>query len=90
MRLQVSDQQRRVVITESQHSVIVRDGENRIVVQHGLVGPVGPQGPSGSSQIGGYEPVISNIQDGDVLAFSGSSQRWINRPQVQLTDGGNF
>lgn len=51
-------------------------------------GPQGPQGPPGNASIGGYDVNIEDVASGDVLAFSGSS--WINKPQEQLTDGGNF
>lgn len=54
----------------------------------GPQGIQGPQGEPGDSGIGGYGFNIENIAADDVLAFSGTA--WVNRPQVRLTDGGNF
>lgn len=48
----------------------------------------GVSGPAGPNAIGGYGFNISNLQADDVLAFGGTA--WINRPQTQITDGGNF
>lgn len=46
------------------------------------------QGPPGPSTIGGFGVVVSNIGDDDVLAVKNGT--WVNKPQTQLTDGGNF
>lgn len=55
----------------------------------GAQGPAGPQGPAGSStQVGGYNVVMVGGDPDDLLSFTGSA--WTNKPQVQVTDGGNF
>lgn len=33
---------------------------------------------------------VSNPADGDVLRYSGSTQKWQNSPEKLITDGGNF
>lgn len=52
------------------------------------VGPQGPKGDDSNGKLGGYPVVLSNPQDLDVLQFQ--SQEWVNNPQANLTDGGNF
>lgn len=52
------------------------------------VGPQGPKGDDSNGMIGGYPVNLSNPQDFDVLQFQ--SQSWVNNPQTNLTDGGNF
>jgi len=74
-------------------SIIVQDQNNILVnvtptpsqvinIDRGLVGPTGP------NAIGGYGFNISNLQPYDALMFGGSS--WVNTPQTEITDGGNF
>lgn len=48
----------------------------------------GPQGPAGPNSIGGYGFTIVGPQAGDILGFNGTT--WYNRPQITVTDGGNF
>ena len=91
---------------QPQSSVVIVDGnsvsidivnEQLIDIEVSLVnaGPQGPQGPQGAkgdpgdtNSIAGYPVVISDPSTYDVIAFSGGS--FINRPQVDLTDGGNY
>lgn len=54
----------------------------------GEVGPAGPAGPAGSANIGGYPVSMSGGDPDDLLSFTGSV--WTNKPQAQVTDGGNF
>ena len=55
----------------------------------GAQGPAGPQGPAGSgTTIGGYNVNMVGGDPDDLLSFTGSA--WTNKPQVQVTDGGNF
>lgn len=55
----------------------------------GIQGVVGPQGPAGSgTTIGGYDVTMVGGQENDLLSFTGAV--WTNRPQTQVTDGGNF
>jgi hypothetical protein len=42
----------------------------------------------GAGLVGGFPVQISAPGNGDVLAFQGSV--WINNPQTNITDGGNF
>ena len=51
-------------------------------------GAKGDTGDSGPNAIGGFDVEVSTPENGDVLAFS--SNRWVNSPQSNLTDGGNF
>ena len=51
-------------------------------------GAKGDTGDSGPNAIGGFDIEVSMPGNGDVLAFS--SNRWVNNPQSNLTDGGNF
>ena len=51
-------------------------------------GRVGPPGPAGPNTIGGYPISISGAQNYDALMFV--SNEWVNIPQVEITDGGNF
>jgi len=48
----------------------------------------GVQGPSGSNIIGGYPVVIADAQNYDALMFL--QNQWVNIPQVEIADGGNF
>lgn len=54
----------------------------------GPQGPEGPQGPAGETTLGGYPAVIVSASAGDVLGFNGAA--WYNRPDTDVTDGGNF
>jgi hypothetical protein len=38
--------------------------------------------------LGGYPVVLAGVQITDVLTFRASA--WVNTPQIQLSDGGNF
>jgi hypothetical protein len=64
---------------------VVPTPNNVIQLNRGIVGPVGP---SGESNIGGYPIVITDANDRDVLMWMGGD--WINVPQTEVTDGGNF
>ena len=48
----------------------------------------GVQGPSGTDSIGGYPVSVSNPQNLDALMFNNNA--WINIPQTEISDGGNF
>lgn len=54
----------------------------------GPQGPAGPQGPSGTAEIGGYPVSITGAQNYDALMFLNNA--WINIPQTEISDGGNF
>jgi hypothetical protein len=64
---------------------VVPTPDNVIQLNRGIVGPVGP---SGESTIGGYPVDLTAAQDYDVLMFLGGE--WVNTPQTEITDGGNF
>ena len=66
-------------------AVVVPTPDNVIQLNRGIVGPVGP---SGESNIGGYPITITEAQDYDVLMWLGGE--WVNTPQTEITDGGNF
>lgn len=48
----------------------------------------GVQGPSGNDNIGGYPVVVTSAQNYDALMFL--NNKWINNPQTEITDGGNY
>lgn len=48
----------------------------------------GVQGPSGNESIGGYPVSITGAQNYDALMFV--SNEWVNIPQTEIADGGNF
>jgi hypothetical protein len=51
-------------------------------------GVAGPAGPPGDNFIGGYPVNITAAQPRDVLMFG--TNEWVNTPQTEITDGGNF
>jgi hypothetical protein len=48
----------------------------------------GVQGPSGGDFIGGYPVSIEEAQNFDALMFL--NNQWVNIPQTEIADGGNF
>ena len=48
----------------------------------------GVQGPSGNNNIGGYPVKITDANQYDVLMFGVGE--WVNTPQTEIADGGNF
>jgi hypothetical protein len=56
--------------------------QQTISISRGLVGPPGP------NTIGGYPINISDAKRYDVLMFG--TNEWVNTPQTEITDGGNF
>ena len=48
----------------------------------------GVQGPSGNDNIGGYPVNITSANPYDVLMFGVGE--WVNTPQTEIADGGNF
>lgn len=59
-----------------------------IQVNRGVVGPVGPPGPPGPNTIAGYPINMTNVQPYDVVMFG--TGEWVNTPQTEIADGGNF
>ena len=53
-----------------------------IQVSRGVAGPPGP------NTIGGYPISITSAQNYDALMFL--SNQWVNIPQTEISDGGNF
>jgi hypothetical protein len=49
---------------------------------------VGIQGPAGKTNIGDLPVVITSPQENDLIQLKSSS--WVNVPQANLVDGGNF
>lgn len=48
----------------------------------------GIPGPAGPNAIGGYPIVITDAQNYDALMFV--ANEWVNIPQTEIADGGNF
>ena len=53
-----------------------------IQINRGVAGPPGP------NTIGGYPININAVQPHDVLMFG--TNEWVNTPQTEIADGGNF
>jgi len=51
-------------------------------------GAAGPAGPPGPNTIGGYPISIAAAANYDALMFV--SNQWVNVPQTEIADGGNF
>lgn len=49
---------------------------------------MGRSGPAGPNAIGGYPIAITGAQNYDALMFV--SNQWVNIPQTEIADGGNF
>lgn len=64
---------------------VVPTPSNVISLNRGIVGPAGP---SGESNIGGYPISIAGVQNYDALMWLDGE--WVNVPQIEITDGGNF
>lgn len=79
--VQGATDQQRVVVEHGEQTLLIRGAEQRIQVSVN-------SGPGGSSGLGGYGVHITDVAVGDVISFNG--QMFINRRQVDLTDGGNF
>lgn len=56
-----------------------------IQISRGVQGPAGPAGPN---EIGGYPINITGATQYDVLMFGVGE--WVNTPQTEIADGGNF
>ena len=50
----------------------------------------GLKGLDGEANLGGYPISLSSVQANDILYFDGTSSVWKNKPDTNLTDGGNF
>lgn len=48
----------------------------------------GVRGADGGDKIGGYPVAITSAQQYDVLMFG--VNEWVNTPQTEIADGGNF
>jgi hypothetical protein len=48
----------------------------------------GVKGADGGDNIGGYPVVITAVQPQDVIMFG--VNEWVNTPQTEIADGGNF
>lgn len=83
----------RVTIEDAGTAVEVKTIKQNVDVQdvgvQGAKGDQGAQGVPGPNQIGGYVIEITTPQAGDLLQFNAGS-KWVNSPQANITDGGNF
>jgi hypothetical protein len=88
-----------VIINDSNVSIDITKQEPAVIevslVNAGPIGPQGPQGekgdkgdPGDTNYIAGYPVVISDPSTYDVIAFADGA--FINRPQTDITDGGNY
>lgn len=88
VNVQVQDPNNLKVVVQNPaaiNAVVTPLPNNVISLNRGIVGPVGP---SGESNIGGYPIAITGAQNRDVLMWM--SGEWVNVPQLEITDGGNF
>lgn len=67
---------------------VVPTATQTIQINRGVQGPQGPAGPPGPNTIGGYPINITSAQQYDVLMFG--VNQWVNTPQTEIADGGNF
>ncbi|MFM1800976.1 MAG: hypothetical protein RJA81_328 [Planctomycetota bacterium] len=59
----------------------------------GVPGPQGPQGEAGAGVTMLHQlsdTAISHPSHNDMLSYDQSSQKWVNRPEQAILDGGNF
>jgi hypothetical protein len=71
------------VIDGNNLNVQVTSTPNQVInIDRGIAGPPGP------NTIGGYPINIISAQPKDVLMFG--TNEWVNTPQTEITDGGNF
>lgn len=94
------------IIEEQSYSLDITDGEHyaieindqtptsievgiAVIGQRGERGADGIPGVAGPNAIGGYGFGVANPTPGDVLKL-GTNNLWINAPEQELTDGGNF
>jgi hypothetical protein len=74
------------VIDANNLNVQVTPTPNQVInIDRGVAGPVGPPGPN---SIGGYPISITGAANYDALMFV--SNQWVNVPQTEIADGGNF
>ena len=87
MSVQIQNQITEVVVTPEQTKVTVESSGTQGA--RGAQGETGAAGAPGPNDIGGYAIELNAPQQGDVLQFNASS-KWVNSPQANITDGGNF
>lgn len=70
--------------------VTVIENTGGLVTALSVPGTQGAKGDPGPNTIGGSPINIApnNLMTGDVLQFGGAA--WVNTPQEQISDGGNF
>jgi len=88
VNVQVQDPNNLKVIVQNPttiNAIVTPQPNNIITLSRGIVGP---PGPPGSASIGGYPVQITDAQDRDVLMWM--TGEWVNTPQTEITDGGNF
>lgn len=74
---------------------LVREQELLEIAQQGPPGPTGLTGAQGipgldgEANLGGLEIYLTSPQPGDVLTLD-PTNTWVNAPQAELVDGGNF
>lgn len=72
-----------------QNKIIVQKNRAKIIA-FGKVGPVGPRGPLPES-IGQIEDVqLDSLNNNDILQYKAGIDKWVNTPQEDVVDGGNF
>jgi hypothetical protein len=74
------------VVDANNLNVQVTPTPNQVInIDRGVAGPAGPPGPN---SIGGYPISITGAANYDALMFV--SNQWVNVPQTEIADGGNF
>lgn len=87
MSIQIQNQITEVTVTPEQTKVTVQSPG--VQGAQGVQGQTGATGAAGPNEIGNYPIEVTAPQQGDVLQFNASS-KWVNSPQANITDGGNF
>lgn len=71
------------------NKVIVTKNKTRIV-HVSEVGPRGPQGPLPATFGDIGDVTLESLNNKDVLQYDTSINQWVNNPQEDIVDGGNF
>jgi len=72
------------------NKVVVRKTETKIVSGQ-LQGVRGPRGFPGIEALADFVDVsFENLGDGDTMTYDSTLQKWVNTPEEDLVDGGNF
>ena len=76
-----------IIITPNQVASLDISANGTSTVTIGMTN-IGLQGPPGPNEIGGYGIAITDVSNGQLLAFKDGS--WKNQSPTEITNGGSF